>query len=70
MRAWVDAYFETDANFTTYRKILSMNTQSFARSFVYNDGYLYIGLGSNQSDSATGYSQYSGTILRVDLESI
>lgn len=47
-----------------------MNTQSFARSFVYNDGYLYIGLGSNQSDSATGYSQYSGTILRVDLESI
>ena len=62
--------FETDANFTTYRKILSMNTQSFARSFVYNDGYLYIGLGSNQSDSATGYSQYSGTILRVDLESI
>ena len=62
--------FETDANFTTYRKIISMNTQSFARSFVYNDGYLYIALGSNQQDSDTGYSQYSGTILRVNLENI
>ncbi|MGN0173686.1 MAG: hypothetical protein ACI39F_04520, partial [Acutalibacteraceae bacterium] len=65
------AVFETDDNFTDFRNVLSFSTPSFARSFEYNAGYLYIGLGSNGSiDGLTGTSTVnkdSGRIYRVDL---
>ena len=60
------AVFETDKTFTQFRKVLSFQTPIFAQSFVYNEGYLYVGLGEdlyNVNDSA----QYTGTLYRVDL---
>ncbi len=65
---YVTTVFETDSDFSTFRRVISMTTQSFARSFVYNDGYLYIGLGSNIEKGDLGYSSFSGTVLRVNLE--
>lgn len=67
---FITAVFETDDNFTQFRKVLSFSTKSFARSFVYNEGYLYVGLGGNGridnvGDSDT--SEYSGTLYRINL---
>ena len=67
------AVFETDGNFTNFRKVLSFPTKSFARSFAYNDGMLYVGLGGNgridnMGDSAA--SKYSGTLYRVHLDNL
>ena len=67
------AVFETDKNFTTFRRVLYFNTPSFARSFVYNDGYIYIGLGGNGRIDNLGDSEgskYSGTLYRIDLEKL
>ena len=64
------AVFETDKNFTTFRRVLYFNTPSFARSFVYNDGYIYIGLGGNGRIDNLGDSEgspYSGTLYRINL---
>ncbi|MGN0173770.1 MAG: dockerin type I repeat-containing protein [Acutalibacteraceae bacterium] len=65
------AVFETDGNFESFRKVLQFDTESFARSFEYNDGYLYISLGANgktdNSPSAPQSSSYCGTVYRVDL---
>ncbi|MBQ4524164.1 MAG: hypothetical protein IJA10_14620 [Lachnospiraceae bacterium] len=64
------AVFETDGNFETFRRVLYFDTQSFARSFVYNEGYLYIGLGGNGRIDNIGDSvgsKYSGTLYRIDL---
>lgn len=64
------AVFETDKNFNTFRKVLSFNTPSFARSFECNGTYLYVGLGGNgridNLGDSTG-SKYSGTVYRIDL---
>ena len=67
------AVFETDKNFTTFRRVLYFNTPSFARSFVYNDGYIYIGLGGNGRIDNLGDSEgskYSGTLYRINLEKL
>ena len=67
------AVFETDGKFKTFRRVLYFDTQSFARSFVYNEGYLYIGLGGNgRVDSLSGSvgSPYSGTLYRINLEEL
>ncbi|MBQ3514624.1 MAG: hypothetical protein IJA32_12670, partial [Lachnospiraceae bacterium] len=67
------AVFETDGKFETFRRVLYFDTQSFARSFVYNEGYLYIGLGGNgRVDSLSGSvgSPYSGTLYRINLEKL
>ncbi|MDD6071326.1 MAG: leucine-rich repeat protein [Clostridiales bacterium] len=64
------AVFETDDNFEKFRKVVSFPTKSFARSFAYNDGYLYFGLGSNGEIDGIGSSEvstYSGTVLRINL---
>lgn len=64
------AIFETDEKFETFRKVLSFDTPSFARSFEINGTYLYVGLGGNgridNLGDSTG-SKYSGTIYRIDL---
>lgn len=64
------AVFETDGNFETFRKVLSFDTPSFARSFECNGTYLYVGLGGNgridNLGDSTG-SKYSGTVYRIDL---
>ena len=65
--------FETDGKFETFRRVLYFNTKSFARSFVYNEGYLYIGLGGNGRIDNVGDSvgsPYSGTLYRIDLEEL
>ena len=69
---YTTAVFETDGNFTKFRKVLSFPTKSFARSFAYNDGMLYVGLGSNVRNDKMGntLSKYSGTIYRVDLNNL
>ncbi len=63
--------FETDGNFETFRKVLSFDTPSFARSFVYNEGCLYVGLGGNGEIDNAGKSanatEYAGRIYRVNL---
>ena len=67
------AVFETDDDFTNFRKVLSFDTPSFARSFVYNEGYLYVGLGSNGRANSVGssdISKYSGTLYRVNLSEL
>ena len=64
------AVFETDDNFTEFRRVLSFDTKSFARSFVYNEGYLYVGLGGNGRIDNIGdsvVSKYSGTLYRINL---
>ena len=58
---------ETDEKFNSFRKVLSLNTEAFARSFVYNDGYLYIGLGGYPSSSTVGANTKTGTLLRVNI---
>ncbi len=67
------AVFETDGNFAKFRKVLSFPTKSFARSFAYNDGMLYVGLGGNGRIDNMGDSnpsKYSGTLYRVDLSNL
>ena len=58
---YTTAVFETDGNFAKFRKVLSFPTKSFARSFAYNDGMLYVGIGS------AGANEHAGTLYRVDL---
>ena len=64
------AVFETDENFENFRKVLSFETPSFARSFECNGTYLYVGLGGNgridNLGDSTG-SKYSGNVYRIDL---
>ena len=70
---YTTAVFETDGNFAKFRKVLSFPTKSFARSFAYNDGMLYVGLGGNgrsTNASKSTLSKYSGTLYRVHLDNL
>ena len=58
---YTTAVFETDGNFKIFRKVLSFKTNSFARCFAYNDGMLYVGIGTYEA------SKYTGMLYRVDL---
>ena len=39
--------FETDKNFEVFEKVVSFNTKAYARSFIFNNGCLYVGLGGD-----------------------
>lgn len=65
--------FESDSSFSKFRCVLATKTESFARSFDYNDGYIYLGLGTNSvtaglQNSSAYLNEYSGTVLRANLE--
>ena len=64
--------FQTNKYFNKFTKVLSFKTPSFARSFAYNAGCLYVGLGGNGTIDNAGQSSpstsYAGRIYRVDLK--
>ena len=64
--------FQTNRYFNKFTKVLSFKTPSFARSFAYNAGCLYVGLGGNGTIDNAGQSSpsssYAGRIYRVDLK--
>ena len=67
------AIFETDGNFSEFRRVLYFDTKSFARSFAYNDGYLYVGTGCNGTIDNMGTSDtspYSGELYRINLNEL
>ncbi len=60
--------FQTNSYFNTFTKVLSFDTPSFARSFVYNSGCLYVGLGSADASNGLSATAYAGRIYRVNLK--
>lgn len=69
---YTTSVFETDSDFSKFRRVFACKTQSFARSFAYNGGYIYLGLGTSNvisglQNSSAYLNEYSGTVLRADL---
>ena len=63
--------FETDENFENFERVVSFNTKAYARSFIFNNGCLYVGLGGDgkidNNNTTNEYSDYTGELLRINF---